>query len=94
MSNCHIVCIDRPVQLFLFSLSPISAIEIFKGIKGDGNIQGDFNQTLNKLITVSDKSTYLSIGMYGICQLAVANKLNPQQTKELTKILLEKATAK
>ena len=56
-----------------------------------GSLTGKYEEALEKLIKVTDQSTFLSIGMYGICQLAAAGGLSQDDTAELVALLFEKA---
>ena len=58
-----------------------------------GSIKGDFSQALEKLITISDQSTFLSIGVYGLCQLHANGGLTQDQLADLTQELFEKAAS-
>jgi len=58
-----------------------------------GNVTADFSQALEKLITVTDQSTFLSIGVYGLCQLHANGGLSDEQLTTLTKVLFEKAAS-
>jgi hypothetical protein len=58
-----------------------------------GHIKGDFSQALENLITVSDQSTFLSIGLYGLCQLHANNGLTGEQLAKLIQELFEKASS-
>lgn len=60
------------------------------GVKS-GTIAVNFSETLDKLITVTDQSTFLSIGMYGLCQLHANNALTAEQVTTLTLELFAKA---
>lgn len=66
--------------------------EIISSGVASGSIKGDFSQALEKLITVSDQSTFLSIGVYGLCQLHANGGLTQAQLAELTQELFEKAS--
>jgi hypothetical protein len=66
--------------------------EIISSGVASGSIKGDFSQALEKLITVSDQSTFLSIGVYGLCQLHANGGLTQAQLSELTQELFEKAS--
>ncbi|EUC68868.1 hypothetical protein Y017_04160 [Alcanivorax sp. 97CO-5] len=66
--------------------------EIISSGVASGSIKGDFSQALEKLITVSDQSTFLSIGVYGLCQLHANGGLTQTQLAELTQELFEKAS--
>ncbi len=57
-----------------------------------GSLSGKYAEALDKLITVTDQSTFLSIGMYGICQLSAAGGLSQSDTANLVKLLFEKAS--
>lgn len=59
-----------------------------------GSVTGDYKEALEKLIAVTDQSTFLSIGMYGICQLAAADALTKEDSALLVKTLFEKASHK
>lgn len=59
-----------------------------------GSVSGNYKEALEKLIAVTDQSTFLSIGMYGICQLAAADALNKEDTADLVQTLFEKASKK
>lgn len=63
---------------------------ISKGI-ASGSLKGDFSQALDKLISVSDQSTFLSIGVYGLCQMHANGALTDVQLTQLTQVLFEKA---
>ncbi len=67
--------------------------EIISSGVASGSITGDFSQALEKLITVTDQSTFLSIGVYGLCQLHANGGLSDAQLTELTKVLFEKAAS-
>lgn len=67
--------------------------EVFANITGGGNISAEYAQALEKLVSVTDQSTFLSIGMYGICQLSAADLLTKEQTAEVVKVLFEKAAS-
>lgn len=56
-----------------------------------GNVTADFSQALEKLITVTDQSTFLSIGVYGLCQMHANGGLTQAQLTQLTSALFEKA---
>ncbi|WP_394245654.1 hypothetical protein [Vibrio astriarenae] len=58
-----------------------------------GSLTGAYEEALDKLISVTDQSTFLSIGMYGICQLSAADGLTAADTAELVKLLFEKASS-
>jgi hypothetical protein len=58
-----------------------------------GDVTADFTQALEKLITVTDQSTFLSIGVYGLCQLHANEGLTDAQLTSLTELLFEKAAA-
>lgn len=66
--------------------------EIISSGVESGSLKGDFSQALEKLITVSDQSTFLSIGVYGLCQLHANGGLTSEQLAELTQELFEKAS--
>lgn len=68
----------------------IPAELISKGV-ASGSLTGDFSQALDKLISVSDQSTFLSIGVYGLCQMHANGGLTQEQLTQLTKVLFEKA---
>lgn len=57
-----------------------------------GSVEGTYAEALDKLISVTDQSTFLSIGMYGICQLAAADALTKAESAALVKLLFEKAS--
>ncbi|EKT4478396.1 hypothetical protein QEL91_004122 [Pseudomonas putida] len=59
-----------------------------------GSVSGNYKEALEKLISVTDQSTFLSIGMYGICQLAAADAITPEDTAALVQTLFEKAGKK
>ena len=65
--------------------------EVFSNISGSGNLSAEYAEALEKLVSVTDQSTFLSIGMYGICQLSAADLMTKEQTAEVVKILFEKA---
>lgn len=58
-----------------------------------GNLTGDFSQALDKLITVTDQSTFLSMGLFGLCQMHANGGLTDAQLTQLTAILFEKAAS-
>lgn len=70
----------------------IPAELISKGIASN-SLTGDFSQALDKLISVSDQSTFLSIGVYGLCQMHANGGLSQAQLTELTEALFEKAAS-
>ncbi len=67
--------------------------EILSSGVASGSLEGDFSQALEKLITVSDQSTFLSIGVYGLCQLHANGGLTNEQLAMLTQELFEKAAS-
>lgn len=67
--------------------------EIISSGVSNGNVTADFSQALEKLITVTDQSTFLSIGVYGLCQLHANGGLTKDQLASLTKVLFEKAAS-
>ena len=67
--------------------------EIISSGISSGSVTADFSQALEKLITVTDQSTFLSIGVYGLCQLHANGGLTEAQLTTLTKVLFEKAAS-
>jgi hypothetical protein len=65
---------------------------LFTNISNTGEITTEYVETLEKLMSVTNQSTFLSIGMYGICQLSAGDLIDKKQTTEVLKILLEKAS--
>ncbi|MBO2550972.1 hypothetical protein [Shewanella algae] len=57
----------------------------------DDEILANYTQELIKLTTVSERSTYLSIGMYGLCQMLANNGITNEQLLVLTNTLLMNA---
>ncbi len=61
-------------------------------LDGEGESIGvAYTKAIEKLATVTDQSTFLSIGMYGICQLQANDSINNLEVKELVTTLLNKA---
>ena len=67
--------------------------EIISSGVASGSIKGDFSQALEKLITISDQSTFLSIGVYGLCQLHANGGLTNEQLASLVQELFDKASS-
>lgn len=84
-------CIQPAIYAVSESGEAAIPTEIFTQGTADKDLQAKYAESLEKLITVTDQSTFLSIGMYGICQLAAAGSLDANQTSELVKLLFEKA---
>lgn len=85
-------CIQPAIYATTASGQASIPTEIFTKGASSGSLEGKYSEALEKLITVTDQSTFLSIGMYGICQLSISDGLNQQQAAELVKLLFEKAS--
>lgn len=56
-----------------------------------GEVKGSYEETMRPLISVSQQQTYMSIGMYGLCQLVVAGGITDatQVAQDLIKNAVE-----
>lgn len=83
-------CIQPAMYAVTESGDAAIPLEVFT--KGStGSLSGNYKEALEKLIAVTDQSTFLSIGMYGICQLAAADALTQEAAAELVNTLFVKA---
>ena len=67
--------------------------ELISSGASSGSISASFSQALDKLINVTDQSTFLSIGIYGLFQLHANDALTNEQVTKLTLELFAKAAA-
>ncbi len=86
-------CIQPATYSKTNSANASAPAEIISSGVSSGNVTADFSQALEKLITVTDQSTFLSIGVYGLCQLHANGGLTDVQLTSLTKVLFEKAAS-
>jgi hypothetical protein len=84
-------CIQPAAYARLSSASvnlPASAIG-----SGTGQVDGSYTQLLKELANVTDQSTFLSVGFYGICQLHANGGVANDAVEEMVKELLKQAVA-
>jgi len=91
VSNTGRGCVQPAIYAKTKSGEASLPTEVFAKLAGSSDITVSYAEALEKLVSVTDQATFLSIGMYGICQLSAADMLNSNQTSEVVKLLLEKA---
>lgn len=77
-----------------------SILQMSKGIINNNNstpkdlvnFQNEVKETLSLLTTSTERTTYLDIGLFYICQMAMNENINQQQTTELINILIERSS--
>lgn len=58
---------------------------------GSEGVSANYSEALEKLVTVSDQSTFFSIGSYAICQLSANDLLTQEQSAQLMSSLIIRA---
>lgn len=83
-------CIQPAMYATTASGDAAIPLEIFTS-GASGSLEGSYTEALEKLIKVTDQSTFMSIGMYGICQLSAAEALTKEDAARLVELLLKNA---
>lgn len=62
--------------------------EILGALSSTRNATAEFSEAISKLAAVTERSSLLSIGMFGICQLSASGSINERETATLVRELL------
>lgn len=56
-----------------------------------GEVKGSYSEAITPLMAVSQQQTYMSIGMYGLCQLVAVGGIAQGDATEIAETLIEEA---